>query len=73
LSPEEIFRLAEETFRQSGDKQIVIADEPAAYLTPELTERMLGLLRQQSAAGKTVLIASRRQMLVEHADSVIEL
>jgi hypothetical protein len=73
LSPDEIFRLAEQTLQTASDKQIIIADEPAARLTPELAERMLQLLQDQVAAGKTVLIASRRPLLVDHADLVIEM
>lgn len=73
LSPEEIFQLAEQTFQEASAKQIVIADEPAAQLTQELADRMLQLLRNQAAAGKTVLVASRRPLLVEHADQVIEM
>ena len=73
LSPDDIFRLAEQTLQASSDKQIIIADEPAARLTPELTERMLQLLLSQVDAGKTVLVASRRPLLVEHADLVIEM
>ena len=73
LSPEEIFLLAEQTIREAGDKQILIADEPAACLTPELTERMTVLLLQQAALGKTVLVASRTPQLVAQAHQVIDL
>ena len=73
LSSEEILCLAEETLRQSADKQIIIADEPAARLSPEQTMQMLALLRQQAEAGKTVLIASRKPLMVDEADQVISL
>ena len=73
LTPEETLMLAEQTLGQASDKPIVIADEPAACLTAELESRMLELLRGQAAAGKTVLIASRRPLLVGNADQVIEL
>ena len=73
LSPEEIFLLVEQTLSDAKGKQIIIADEPAAHLTPELTLRLLQQLRDQADAGKTVLIASRRPLLVEHADLVIEM
>lgn len=73
LSPEEIFLLAEQTIREADDKQILIADEPAACLTPELTERMTALLLQQAAMGKTVLVASRKPQLVAQAQQVIDL
>jgi ABC-type cobalamin/Fe3+-siderophores transport system ATPase subunit len=73
LSPEEIFQLVEQTLSDAKGKQIIIADEPAAHLTPELTLRLLQQLRDQADAGKTVLIASRRPLLVEHADLVIEM
>ena len=73
LSPDDIYRLAEQTLQEASNKQIIIADEPAANLTPELSERMLQLLSSQADAGKTVLIASRRPLLVDHADLVIEM
>ena len=73
LLPEEIMQLAEQTLQAATDKQIIIADEPAARLTPELALRMLQLLRSQADVGKTVLIASRRPLLVDHADFVIEM
>ena len=73
LSPEEIFQLAEQTLQETFGKQIIIADEPAALLTPELALRLLQLLRNLADNGKTVLIASRRPLLVEHADLVIEM
>ena len=73
LSADEIFRLAEETLQQATDKPIVIADEPAAHLTFELTQRMLELLRQQAEAGKTVLIASRKAEVIVNADQIIDL
>ena len=73
LSPEEIFSLAEQTIRAAADRPIVIADEPAAHLTPELTQRMMDLLQQQAARGKTVLIASRKSQIVAEAQQVISL
>ena len=73
LSADEIVRLAAETLQQATDKPIVIADEPAAHLTFELTQRMLELLRQQAEAGKTVLIASRKAEVIVNADQIIDL
>ena len=73
LSPEEIFAMAEQTIREGSGKPILIADEPAAHLTPELTQRMMDLLLQQAAQGKTVLIASRKPQLVAQAHQVISL
>lgn len=73
LAPEAILQLAEKTIREAPDKPIVIADEPAAYLTPELTERMYDLLRQQKETGKTVLIATRKPQLLGRADLVLNL
>lgn len=72
LGAGDIFRLASETLQGATGKSIVIADEPAAMLSPELTQQMLQLLRSQADAGKTVLIASRRQLLIDHSDQVIE-
>ena len=73
LTPEEIYFFAEQTIREAGDKPILIADEPAAYLTPELTQRMMMLLQKQTARGKTVLIASRKPQLLAQAHQVISL
>ena len=73
LSPEDIVLLAERTIREAADRQIIIADEPAAHLSPELTLRMIALLQEQATQGKTVLIASRRPQLVAQADQVINL
>ena len=71
--PKDIFALAEKTLREAADKPVVIADEPTALLTPELTMRMIELLRQQAKAGKTVLIASRKPQVIDYADQVIRL
>jgi ABC-type multidrug transport system ATPase subunit len=73
LSSEEIFRLAEQTIREAGSKPILIADEPAVRLTPELTQRLIMLLQEQTAQGKTVLVASRNPLIVSQANQVISL
>lgn len=73
LNAEDIFALAEKTLREAADKPVVIADEPTALLTPELTMRMIELLRQQAKTGKTVLIASRKPQVIDYADQVIRL
>ena len=72
LTPEEIFSLAEKTLKEGVEKPIVIADEPAAMLTPELAERILALLLEQARMGKTVVVASRRPEIIANADKVIE-
>jgi ABC-type transport system involved in cytochrome bd biosynthesis fused ATPase/permease subunit len=72
LTPEEIFSLAEKTLKEGGEKPIVIADEPAAMLTPEFAERMLAFLLEQARMGKTVVVASRRPEIIANADKVIE-
>jgi ABC-type multidrug transport system ATPase subunit len=73
LSPEEIFQLAERTIREADDREIIIADEPTAHLTPELTQRMMALFQAEVAKGKTVLVASRRPEVVAQAHLVINL
>lgn len=73
LNAEDIFALAEKTLKDAADKPVVIADEPTALLTPELTMCMIELLRQQAKAGKTVLIASRKPQVIDYADQVIRL
>ena len=73
LSAEDIFLLAEDTLQKAVHKSIVIADEPAGQLSPDLSERILQLLRTQADAGKTVLVATRIPLFLEHADQVIEM
>lgn len=73
LGPDDILLLAEQTLNEAADKPIVIADEPAACLTPELTARLTDMLRRQADAGKTVLIASRKPQVVDCADQVVRL
>ena len=73
LNAEEIMMLAEKTLSEANGKSIVIADEPTSLLSPELTMRMIQLLRQQAEMGKTVLVASRKPQVVDYADKVIRL
>ena len=73
LNAEEILMLAEQTLKEAADKPIVIADEPTAFLTPELTMRMMELLRKQAEAGKTVLVTTRKPQVADYADQVIEI
>ena len=73
LSPEEIFCLASQLISEAEDRPILIADEPASHLTPELALQMLQLLQQQAAQGKCVLIASRNPQLMAYAKQVIDL
>ena len=73
LSPEGIFQLAKETLRQESSRPIILADEPIAYLTPELAAQLVWLLRQQAESGKTVVVTSRYPMLLEQADQVVRL
>lgn len=73
LLPEEVLRLAEATIAEATNKPILVADEPASHLSPELTPQMLQLLQQQAAKGKCVLIASRNTQLITYAHHVIDL
>ena len=73
LNAEEIVMLAEQTLKEAADKPIVIADEPTAFLTQELTMRMMELLRKQAEAGKTVLVTTRKPQVADYADQVIQL
>ena len=73
LNAEEILMLAEQTLKEAADKPIVIADEPTAFLTPDLTMRMMELLRKQAEAGKTVLVTTRKPQVADYADQVIQL
>ena len=73
MTPEEIYQLAEKTISEGGDKSIIIADEPAAFLPTDLTLRMLELLRREASEGKTVLITSCKPQIIDYADQVINL
>ena len=73
LNAEEIVMLAEQTLKEAADKPIVIADEPTAFLTSELTMQMMELLRKQAEAGKTVLVTTRKPQVADYADQVIQL
>ena len=73
LNAEEILMLAEQTLQEAADKPIVIADEPTAFLSPELTMRMMDLLCRQAKAGKTVLVTTRKPQVADYADQVIRL
>ena len=73
LNAEEIVMLAEQTLKEAADKPIVIADEPTAFLMPELPMRMMELLRKQAEAGKTVLVTTRKPQVAGYADQVIRL
>ena len=65
--------MAEKTLSEGGERSIIIADEPAAFLPSDLTLRMLELLRREAAGGKTVLIASRKPQIIDYTDQVINL
>ena len=73
LSAEETFQLASRIISEAADRPILIADEPALHLTPELAIQLLQLLQQQAAQGKCVLIASRNPQIVANANRVIDL
>ena len=73
LNAEEILMLVEQTLKEAADKPIVIADEPTAFLTPDLTMRMLDILRKQAEAGKTVLVTTRKPQVADYAEQVIQI
>ncbi len=73
LSAEQIYQLAEQTILNASDKQIIIADEPTAHLTQDLSVKMLQLLRNQADLGKTVLITSRTPLYAVQVDCVLNL
>ncbi|MBR1502551.1 MAG: ATP-binding cassette domain-containing protein [Prevotella sp.] len=64
LSPEGVFRLMKETLLRQSDRQIIIADDPLAHLTPELGRSLLELLRKQAEEGKTVVVTGREPLLL---------
>ena len=73
LSAEEVFCLASETIAKASDKSIIIAEEPTAHLSTELSLQLLQLFRDQATQGKCVLILSSNQQLRVCANNVINL
>lgn len=73
LTADEIMLLATQTLQESGDKPIVIADEPTALLSSEHAYQLMGLLQQQAEQGKTVVVTSRDPMVIDRADKVINI
>ena len=73
LTADELMLLATQTLQESGDKPIVIADEPTALLSSEHAYQLVGLLQQQAEQGKTVVVTSRDPMVIDRADKVINI
>ena len=73
LTADELMLLATQTLQESGDKPIVIADEPTALLSSEQAYQLMQLLQQQAAQGKTVVIASRDPLVIDRANQVINI
>lgn len=73
LTADELMVLATQTLQESGDKPIVIADEPTALLSSEHAYQLMGLLQQQAEQGKTVVVTSRDPMVIDRADKVINI
>lgn len=73
LSPEEVFRLASETITKAIDKSIIIAEEPTAHLSTELSLQLIKLLRNQATQAKCVLILSSNPQIRACANRVINL
>ena len=73
LTADELMLLATQTLQESGDKPIVIADEPTALLSSEHAYQLMGLLQQQAEQGKTVVVTSRDPMVIDRADKVINI
>lgn len=73
LTADELMLLATQTLQESGDKPIIIADEPTALLSSEHAYQLMGLLQQQAEQGKTVVVTSRDPMVIDRADKVINI
>ena len=73
LSAEEVFRLASETIAKATNKSIIIAEEPTAHLSTELSLQLLQQFRDQATQGKCVLILSSNPQLRACANNVINL
>lgn len=73
LTADELMVLATQTLQESGDKPIVIADEPTALLSSEHAYQLVGLLQQQAEQGKTVVVTSCDPMVIDRADKVINI
>lgn len=55
------------------DPQIVLADEPTAYLDKENAIKVMELLRREADKGKIVVIATHDPLVREYVDRVVEL
>ena len=73
LTADETADLICQTLSAGAARQFVIADEPTEGLSDQHTDRILSLLRQQTAAGKPVLVVSNDSRVVSLADRRIYL
>ena len=73
LPADETADLICQTLSAGAARQFVIADEPTEGLSDQHTDRILSLLRQQTAAGKPVLVVSNDSRVVSLADRRIYL
>jgi len=57
----------------ANDPGIILADEPTGALDSKIGKDVLKILTDLAASGKTVIIVTHDNSMVEHADSVIRL
>lgn len=55
------------------EPQLILADEPTANLDDESTQRIASLLRQQLAAGRSVIVATHDHRLYQVEDLVFDI
>jgi cell division transport system ATP-binding protein len=53
----------------SGDPELLLADEPTGNLDPELSEKIMGLLRKIASRGTTVIVATHDYAMVKRIEA----
>jgi putative ABC transport system ATP-binding protein len=56
-----------------GSRALLIADEPTSQLDDHFTDRMVELIRQQTALGRGLLVATHDERFIRHVDRVVRL
>ncbi len=55
-----------------GSPDVILADEPTGNIDWEMSERLLGLLADLNASGKTIIFATHDMPLIRHAKSLVQ-
>ena len=53
------------------DRSIILADEPTASVDPQNRDIILDILKKLNKEGKTIILVSHDDYVIEHTDRVI--